>query len=91
MNASEQFLRDVADEMSRARILFPGQEDSLSLHEWQAIIAEEAGEIARALNERALDHIDEEMMLTALRDEVVQTAAMCGRMFAAVALARLRS
>lgn len=49
------------------------------------------GEIARALNERALDHIDEEMMLTALRDEVVQTAAMCGRMFAAVALARLRS
>lgn len=82
------FLAALQAEWERARAMFPDQEDTLSLHEWHSTISEEVGEIARELNERMLGNIDDEQMLDRLASEVVQTAAMCGRMFSTVDLLR---
>lgn len=76
----------VEQEIYRARQLFPGQEETGSLDRWIATITEELGECAREANEIALSggHMattDRSQRLHHLQTELVQTAAMCGRMY----------
>jgi len=71
----------VETEIHRARQLFPGQEETGSLDRWIATIAEELGECAREANEIALGHLSHQDRLEHLQTELVQTAAMCGRMY----------
>lgn len=73
------FLNDVAREAGRARKLFPNQEETLTPWEWNAILVEEVGEVSRCLNEGGISGpgpLDRD----ALYQELVQVAAMAGRM-----------
>src|SRR5947209_18446774 len=72
----EIFLAAVRKEIDSARDHFPGQEESLELSEWSNIIGEEMGEVCRGLNDGS--------SLGSLAAELVQVAAMAGRMFAAI-------
>jgi NTP pyrophosphatase (non-canonical NTP hydrolase) len=72
------FLGDVAVEVGRARRLFPGQEDTLTPHEWLSILVEEVGEVGRGLNDGGVSAkrpLDRE----ALYEELVQVGAMAAR------------
>lgn len=86
----DAFVAAVSDEWERARVIFPDQEDTLTLAEWIGVITEELGEVAREVNDSPWgDRIPPER-LEHLRGELIQTAAMCGRMYAGV-LTRVRA
>jgi NTP pyrophosphatase (non-canonical NTP hydrolase) len=78
------FLEDVDIEAERARGLFPGQEQSLTLEQWLSILTEEVGEVARALNERTLGNLTGVAFLAQMRLELVQVGAMATLMSAAL-------
>lgn len=64
------FLEDQCDELAAARKKHPGEEGRLTDAEWLAVLTEEVGECARAIQ----DESDER-----LRAELVQVAAMAMR------------
>jgi NTP pyrophosphatase (non-canonical NTP hydrolase) len=80
------FLHAVRDEVRSAQAAFPGQEDTVPLAGWLAILVEEVGEVARELNEDLLNPLlpgNQEPLRKRLHDELVQVAAMAERMSAA--------
>lgn len=75
----DHFVEDVAGEVVTARRKFPNQEETLTPHEWYAILAEEVGEVARGLNEGGISGPGS-LDRGGLYEELVQVAAMAGRM-----------
>lgn len=75
------FMLDVMAELDRARTLHPGEEGKLTDAEWLAVLTEEVGECARAIQ----DESDAE-----LRAELVQVAAMAARWYLSLPLGRKR-
>jgi NTP pyrophosphatase (non-canonical NTP hydrolase) len=68
-------------ELAKARKKFPGEEGTLTDAEWLAVLVEEVGEAARAMQ----DETDER-----LREELVQVAAMAARWAGSIPLGRSR-
>lgn len=64
------FLHEVLDELARARLKHPGEEGVLTDAEWLAVLTEEVGECARAIQDEGDD---------ALRAELAQVAAVAMR------------
>lgn len=75
------FLRDALDELWRARFKHPNEEGELTDAEWLAVLTEEVGEAARAIQ----DETDER-----LRAELVQVAAMAMRWAVSIPHGRVR-
>ena len=65
-----QFLMDVAAEVTRARHLFPSNQDQL------AAFSEEAGEVAKAF----IDYRNDDETAEGLMIECIQAAAMAARL-----------
>lgn len=68
------YIGHVDEELERARDLYPEWPEDI-VHQ-AAIVAEEAGEVVRA----ALNHHYHGAPKVDIRDELIQTAAMCFRM-----------
>jgi hypothetical protein len=68
-------------ELTRARAKHPGEEGRLTDAEWLAVLTEEVGECARAIQDETDD---------ALREELVQVAAMAKRWYESIPLGRAR-
>lgn len=68
-------------ELDRARAKHPGEEGVLSDAEWLAVLTEEVGECARAIQDEGDD---------ALRAELAQVAAVAARWFASIPQGRQR-
>ena len=75
------FVVALLGELSRARQKHPNEEGVLSDAEWLAVLTEEVGECARAIQ----DEGDEQ-----LRDELVQVAAMACRWYLSIPRGRQR-
>lgn len=75
------FLSDQCDELASAREKHPGEEGTLTDAEWLAVLTEEVGECARAIQ----DESD-----ARLRAELVQVAAMAMRWALSIPLGRER-
>lgn len=85
--ASIEFSTHVAIELENVRAKYPGQEFTLALLQWNAVLVEEVGEVSRDLNEFALGNIEDHSEFRArIYVELVQTAAMAERMACAVKL-----
>lgn len=69
----------VGTEVLRTVEKFGWQED-LAPVQYLAIVTEELGEVARALNERALGNISEQMMRSRVESELLHVAAMAVKM-----------
>lgn len=75
------FLAEAAEELSRARQKFPTEDGTLTDAEWLAVLVEEVGECAKAIQ----DESDEE-----LRAELSQVAAMACRWATSIPMGRTR-
>lgn len=75
------FVLDALDELARARRKHPDEEGVLTDAEWLAVLTEEVGECARAIQ----DETDER-----LREELVQVAAVAARWARSIPLGRTR-
>lgn len=77
----QDFTIATARELGRARAKHPNEEGVLTDAEWLAVLTEEVGEVARAIQ----DETDEE-----LRTELAQVAAVAARWFASIPQGRQR-
>lgn len=77
----QDFTLDVMRELNRARAKHPNEEGVLTDAEWLAVLTEEVGECARAIQ----DDGDAE-----LRAELAQVAAVVARWYASIPLGRVR-
>jgi hypothetical protein len=84
MTTKLTFNDEVRAEVIAASDKFPGQETTVDLGGWLAILVEEVGEVARELNELLLDETQREGFARRVRSELVQVAAMAERMALAV-------
>lgn len=75
------FMIDMALELEHARAKHPGEEGVLTDAEWLAVLTEEVGECARAIQDEGDD---------ALRKELAQVAAMACRWYVSIPLGRER-
>ena len=78
---ARRFLFDVFDELARARYKHPDEEGKLTDAEWLAVLTEEVGECARAIQDETDEH---------LRQELVQVAAMALRWTLSIPKGRVR-
>lgn len=76
------FSAEVTAEVTRATRLFPGQEQTLTLAEWLAVLTEEVGEVAREINDAHFGDMFDHATLDRIRAELVQVGAMAARMAA---------
>jgi hypothetical protein len=76
-----QFVFQLLTELARAREKHPGEEGVLTDAEWLAVLTEEVGECARAIQDEGDDE---------LKAELVQVAAMALRWWLSVPLGRRR-
>jgi NTP pyrophosphatase (non-canonical NTP hydrolase) len=77
----QDFTLDVMRELARARAKHPDEEGVLTDAEWLAVLTEEVGECARAIQDETDAH---------LRAELVQVAAMAYRWAASIPKGRQR-
>lgn len=77
----QAFMLDVMRELARARERHPDEEGVLTDAEWLAVLTEEVGECAHAIQ----DETD-----AALRAELVQVAAMAARWYLSIPRGRVR-
>lgn len=77
----DRFLSEVRREFAHAREKHPGEEGVLTDAEWLAVLTEEVGECARALQDEGDDE---------LRRELAQVAAMALRWWLSIPLGRQR-
>lgn len=75
------FLTDLGEELHAARAKHPDEEGVLTDAEWLAVLTEEVGECARAIQDEPDDR---------LRAELVQVAAMAMRWALSLPLGRIR-
>lgn len=81
MSDFQDFALATMRELRKARAKHPNEEGVLTDAEWLAVLTEEVGECARAIQ----DEDDE-----ALRTELAQVAAMCARWHASIPRGRTR-
>jgi hypothetical protein len=79
--AEAEFLGDAWNELARAREQHPDEEGVLTDAEWLAVLSEEVGECAKAIQDETDAH---------LRAELVQVAAMAMRWALSIPAGRVR-
>lgn len=85
LNSTEDRLlkyEEIDRELQRAKKLFP--QFPANIFEQTCIMMEEAGEVVKAANDFAHNRGDKSELLMLLKDEVIQTAAMCMRMLESI-------